>query len=812
MSRARITTWLFSVLLGFLALTAQTLLLRRFLWRVEATEIGVGIFLSTWLAWVGVGAWLAHTRIGDRLVSAWTAHFPFALMLYLPASGLQGLCMDHLRAISGVADYLASPLGHLALGMCIVNAPVSLLTGLLFPMASRWLAQRGGNANVAYACDTAGAVMAGALVTLLLVAGVRLEGSHLRDWQRMFPDGHPEGRFVTPAATYLHGMQGGTWYVLSAGNVVDAYPEPEHAAEIAALLLSQKPDAKRILLLGHAPIALACALIEFQPRTHITWCHDDPAYAQRVVQWLNPHPTRRPSSIDATDENPQAFLSHLSEGFDCVCLCPASPATAAGAAMREVPFLKQVRSALAPDGLVALPIGGDAGAWSPEQQRLVGTVLDHAGQVWTEDGRLIPGAGCWWLASSRRGIVVGPDVAAAQFKRLGVTRVPAALVAEFYDPMRAAQMLASCAREMSTTSETSFVQRQGLALTWHMEWPGVPFARHVAWSETHGGSVLFVLILALAWMLPVAWGDRTRAPARFILVWLAAGSFLGLTGLFALMRLLEMYLGNLYLLAGLSSSLYLAGLFAGNRCMTRRHVDARLGSRDAGMMFLVVIAHGCLLLAMTHGVTCAPSPAILLSACFLAGVPTGGYVPLAVARLRKSMDSESKLGARIFGADAMGSAWGGLATSLILLPWMGSVMACLGVFVLALGVSSCALVLSRARWIARMVCLACLAGCIVCVMRPLAAQRHDNSRMRHDGFGLIPAAYADETPLAGKLSAGSNTTSQMTAKTNSVAPVESVLLPPLGKPRAVDMDRLRQRQSKGELSTNAATFCAPEKD
>ena len=56
-------------LLGFLALAVQTLLLRQFLWRVESTGTGVGIFLATWLAWIGIGARLAQTRAGDRAVA-----------------------------------------------------------------------------------------------------------------------------------------------------------------------------------------------------------------------------------------------------------------------------------------------------------------------------------------------------------------------------------------------------------------------------------------------------------------------------------------------------------------------------------------------------------------------------------------------------------------------------------------------------------------------------------------------------------------------------------------------------------------------
>ena len=790
-------------LLGFLALAVQTLLLRQFLWRVEATGIGVGIFLSTWLAWIGIGARAAQTRFGSRLVEALAGRFPAALLLYLPLAVIQYFLLDHLRDLVGVPEYLASPVGHLALGALVANAPVSFGTGLLFPAATRWLAARGGSTARAYALDTAGAVAAGLLVTALLAAGVRLERSHIHDWQRSFPAGSPESSFATPAATYLYGTQRGTFYTMSAGGVVDTLPEPDLSAEVAALLLSQNPDARRILLLGRAPLAVALALNEFQPQVQVTWCHDDPAYARKIVghlcgggsnDWRALVSANR-LSFAVPAAGPQAFLRGLSKqtaSFDLALIWPASPASPGGAAMLEPAFLKQVRAILKPDGVAALPLGGGPGAWSPEQRHLATAIRANADAVWPGRGVLVPGAGCWWLAGNSRGAPAGAELAAARFGQLGVKRFPDAAIAELYDPMRAGQLLLLCARRAApgNAAPPATVIRQGLALAWHAEWPAVDMARGVSWMEAHGGMAIVLLVLGAVWLAPAAGGARDRVPVRLTVAWLAAGGFLELSGLLALMQLLEVQFGNLYLLAGLASSFYLAGMFAGNRW-------AEKWMPDSISPAWVAAVHGMVLLVLLPLAKSLESPVFIVLACLAAGVPAGWYVPLAVARLRRAGMPEGMRGAAVFGGDAFGSALGGLTTSLLLLPWLGPWSTCLSVAIFASGVGCCVLANARvSRVVARIAVLLCIVAGGVLASWPLVA--------------AAPAGSSALPPLSAepkKTAVPPALTSSAGALTNEPAADED--LPPGGTTREVDMGRMRAQQAKGALSTHKADFWAP---
>lgn len=299
-----------------------------------------------------------------------------------------------------VPEYLTSPIGHMALGALVANAPVSFGTGFLFPAATRWFVARGGSTSLTYALDPAGAVAAGVLVTVFLAAGVRLEGQHTHDWQRLFPGSHPGGSFTTPAATYLYGWPGGTFYIVSSGGVVDTLPEPGQSREIAALLLSQKPDARYVLLLGRVPLAVALALQELQPLASVTWCHDDPVYARTMIRLAGnlPPGTNQAGSaglslrrIRVPDVGPQVYVRDAAKGsgyFDVALVWPAALVSPGGAGLLGRVLLQQVRAALQPEGVVALPLGGGPGAWSPEQRRLAAAILMNADAVWPRNG--------WW--------------------------------------------------------------------------------------------------------------------------------------------------------------------------------------------------------------------------------------------------------------------------------------------------------------------------------------------------------------------------------------------------------------------------------
>ncbi len=155
---------------GFLALFGQTVVFRAFSRVFESGDLGTCLFFGTWLLWVAVGAALGRlfVRLASRL-APWLAAAP---LFYLPALVLQVGLIERARQLYGVAAYELFPLDRLLPAILWLNAPTSLLTGLLFPILCDW-ARRRHNLPVArvYATETIGAFAGGALATATLGLG-----------------------------------------------------------------------------------------------------------------------------------------------------------------------------------------------------------------------------------------------------------------------------------------------------------------------------------------------------------------------------------------------------------------------------------------------------------------------------------------------------------------------------------------------------------------------------------------------------------------------------------------------------------------
>ena len=123
-------------LMGAFALASQTALFREYLVVYGGNELGTGIFFSSWLAWVGVGA-LAALRLRRRSDPA--RRFATLLALYPAALLLQLLLIRSLRSLAGVAPTDLFPARALFLltlltgGVAQQEAGRLLLTGAYGP-------------------------------------------------------------------------------------------------------------------------------------------------------------------------------------------------------------------------------------------------------------------------------------------------------------------------------------------------------------------------------------------------------------------------------------------------------------------------------------------------------------------------------------------------------------------------------------------------------------------------------------------------------------------------------------------------------
>ena len=156
---------------GLFTLAVQTLLFREFLTAFEGHDISVGLFFGSWFLWIAAGATV--TRRGSPVAGRLLHRLDLLLLGYLPAAVLQALLTVHARGLAGAPAYLLLPLRAALPLALVVNAPVGLMTGLLFPLVCRWVGEGGGRAPVAqvYRLEALGSLAGGAGATLVSVAG-----------------------------------------------------------------------------------------------------------------------------------------------------------------------------------------------------------------------------------------------------------------------------------------------------------------------------------------------------------------------------------------------------------------------------------------------------------------------------------------------------------------------------------------------------------------------------------------------------------------------------------------------------------------
>ncbi|TVR01815.1 MAG: spermine synthase [Desulfovibrionales bacterium] len=159
-------------MLGLVSQLAQVLLLRELLMVFQGNELSIGIILSAWLAWTGLGSWLGGRLAQQRRRTG--------RLLFSSAAGLVPLLPATIGLIRNLRDFFdvlpgaALGLWEMVLSSFLVMAPVGLLLGAQFVLLARIWREHDGTrdasgASKTYMVEAAGNIIAGILFTFLLV-------------------------------------------------------------------------------------------------------------------------------------------------------------------------------------------------------------------------------------------------------------------------------------------------------------------------------------------------------------------------------------------------------------------------------------------------------------------------------------------------------------------------------------------------------------------------------------------------------------------------------------------------------------------
>ena len=748
---------------GLFTIASQTLLFREFLTAFEGNDISVGVFFGSWFLWVGLGALLAYRA--KRFFEVLSRHTELLLLSYLPAFILELLLILHTRSLAGVEAYGLLPIKTLLLWSMIVNAPVSLITGMLFPVTCRWV-QTLDDFPIAYVYifEAAGSFLGGLGVTVLLAFGASLvriflflaavlsaaaflsqltavpldrssqagygkkriplscvisfivaglaficlicgadrpvtQYMRIFKWTRLLPREALKGSFQTAQAEYLYGQYQGQWVAIREGSVCETLPDNATAGQTAAVSLCQKPDARRVLVIGSG-LGLCRQFLRLPQIEAVDWSNPDGQFVQSVNQFLEPKFQITDKRFGPLSRDIRMLLSQKRGFYDIVIVNLPGANTSVLNRYYTIEFYRLVKSAMSSDGVVAVGVAGGENVMGTELVNLGAFTKATLGLVFSKIV-LTPGDRSWFIASDSNSLTGDPATLRDRFAAIkGAADIfPPQALLSVYLPDRAA-----AAMELYSHSDlppSLLTNRDGRPLTYlyglllAAKQSGASFGflvRHLIFA----GPIVFFIPIAVLLLVQVVsifkpgTGRGTSTFAASFLVF--STGWIGIGASIVLMYLYQTGFGSLYLYIGIISSVFMLGLSIGAGVARRvlRTYAERIASSPAylsGLLFAVAAIHLLLLViiavlfpgtgVIASGRTAAfwePAHGVFAAAFILCGLCSGLYFPIAAQRLAGAGFEAGRAAGKLEMADHFGAAAGSLVTGLLLVPVLGTRM------------------------------------------------------------------------------------------------------------------------------------------
>lgn len=715
--------------IGFFALAGQTLLFRQFLVSFEGNELGIGAFFGSWFVWIGIGALLV-SRAGSW-IRPLAQHVEFVSLLYLPAFFVQHILIAHARQIMGIDPYEYFGLGSMVATSLMVNAPVSFLTGMLFPLACQWVESSGDlPVSRVYIWESAGSCLGGLSVTIALwqeipwtiiffltaallsisaasvrwmqrklwlpvavVSGLWIAavpagiGQHWNEhdarekWRRLMPPAAFQGAFQTPQGEYLYGTYPPDQFlVTSYGQVSETYPDRESAGRMAALHLAESPRARRVLVVGANLIGISRQFLQLKQIEEVAVYHPDPDYLRRLRTLLGDRvPQLRSSAWKCISEDIRGYLKRTPVRYDVFIINLPDATTAVLNRYFSREFYQTIRSALSDDGVLGVRVSGG--------ENVIGTELaDLGASVWTTLRAVFaqvviePGEETWFLASTNETLTENPEQLAARFREIedGEKIFPVEALGTFFAASRvefARRMYASSdlpPEFLLNTDERPLAHLYGLLLLGrHTQSPFTRLMKRVSLA----GIGFFLLPIAVGAVVRVVYVRRSRRfpgaiQSTFSSLFLVfSAGLVSIGSVIVFMYQFQTHYGSLYLYLGLIGSLFMLGLAGG--AATSRWFLQRPKFTWRPIALGTVAVHGAALLG-ARCIGAGGNYPLFILVFILCGLLTGMYFPLAARALECANVNVRRSGGQLENYDHLGAALGGFVTGILLLPILGS--------------------------------------------------------------------------------------------------------------------------------------------
>lgn len=674
--------------LGVSAVMTQLALMREMLAAFSGNELVLGIILGNWMLLTGLGAWLG--RAANRLRDPLGAMI-VSLLLVAIIPPVQIVALREWRDVIFIRGSLVGVVETVAASLALL-APYCLVSGGLLTLACLIRSERDGDLGIGrvYFADSVGSIAGGilfgfvlihwfdhfallcfpAMLNLTVVASLAfafrrwvlsgistviavaiLSGVSVFDVDSITTNRQFSGQDVvfrgqSPYGKLVVTRDSGQLNFIENGVPMFSTHNEAHVEETAHYAMSQRPDAKNVLLISGGVSGTAKELLKY-PQARITYVELDPLIVEAGKKFL-PDSISDPRIRVVTTDG-RLFVKQTLERFDVVIVDVPDPSTSQINRFFTSEFYNEVKRALVKDGVLSFSLGEYASYVSRPLAQMLATASATLGKTFRHT-LMIPGGRIYFLASD--GELTGDIVSRIDQSGVTTTWVRRAYLGAMLAPDRMADLARAVQQPAAINTDFN---------------PVLYFLHLVYWSsqfKSRAGFLAAALIIALA----VYTLKLRPAPMAIFASGFAA------SGLEVVLLLgFQILCGSLYRQLGVIVSMFMLGLAIGAFLANRN--GSKTKRQTLGKLALSIAVFSALLPLTLRGLQHVESIFVIEAVVSLLTMTLAIFVGMEFP-LASRIESDNATASRLYTADFIGGFLGALLPSALVIPVFGVGAAC----------------------------------------------------------------------------------------------------------------------------------------
>jgi spermidine synthase len=672
------------VVMGMTSMLLQITILRLLLSTFSGNELDIGITLSFWLIYVGLGS---YTGVRLKLRHAFTLSFILIALLAQPIA----LAIKAIRPVLLMEPGEIVSLTSTILSTAVSLFPLCFVIGLQFPLAVSYSGRydsipSGSNAaGRVYGLEAIGAFLGGAIFTFvisgrivamelcLLVALINIviaayvsrkkiiilaliiplsfyfvfhEIAVSLPWSGIGPSQTFESRYGEIAVIKVKGQSS----IYTNGHLFFSYPDVPSEELRTHLVMAVHPSVSRILVIGGSPGVIK----EFlkYPVVIVDFVELDPRIVEVAFRLLGTEDRNavKDQRVRIIIEDGRRFIKGLkSPAYDLIVLNLPQPSTAGINRFYTSDFFKEVKGVLKDNGVLALTTSRSTGYIGRSMQTANGSIYNSLKSVFKHVEVTAQEYG--GLFASDSAIHTDPETLESTFIKSGI-------VTRYFNRY--------IFRDAFSPLNVDYVRKRlGKIKIINTDLrPSAYLYNLMLWTEVHGGKVLKYLLDIRGWhVISISVGILLLISLlilgkkkRVIYYSIFTTGFSGMSFMLTVILVYQAVYGYVYEMIGILAATFMIGLWAGALMF-------RYAKRALKMLFYLELLTITLALSATVFFNAEPLFYVLI---LLAGTITGGQFSTANISI-----GEPEAGGRLYAIDLIGSFLGAFIPAMILIPLFG---------------------------------------------------------------------------------------------------------------------------------------------